>query len=46
MPVRPYDQKQQFLLPPSLDEWLRGDHPARVFSEIIDQLPRCPSGWF
>ena len=38
MPVRPYDQKQQFLLPPSVDEWLRGNHPARVFSEIIDKL--------
>ncbi len=38
MPVRPYDQDQQFLLPPSLNEWLRKDHPARVFSEIVDQL--------
>lgn len=38
MPVRPYDQNQQFLLPPSLNEWVRRDHPARVFSEIIDQL--------
>jgi len=38
MPVRPYDQNQQFLLPPSLNEWIRGDHPARVFSDIIEQL--------
>lgn len=38
MPVRPYDQNQQFLLPPSLNEWIRRDHPARVFSDIIDRL--------
>lgn len=38
MPVRPYDQNQHFLLPPSLNEWIRGDHPARVFSDIVDRL--------
>jgi transposase len=38
MPIRPYNQDQVFLLPPSLDEWVRADHPARVFSEIIDRL--------
>jgi len=38
MPVRPYDQNQQFLLPPSLNEWLRKDHPARVFSDIVDHI--------
>jgi len=38
MPLRPYDQDQMFLLPPSLNEWVKGDHPARVFSEIIDRL--------
>jgi transposase len=38
MPLRPYDQDQMFLLPPSLNEWIRQDHPARVFSEIIDKL--------
>ena len=38
MPVRPYDQNKQFLLPPALNEWLRKDHPARVFSDIIDRL--------
>jgi transposase len=27
-----------FLLPPSLNEWVREDHPSRVFSEIIDKL--------
>lgn len=38
MPVRPYDQNQQFLLPHSLNEWLRKDHPARIFSDIINRL--------
>lgn len=38
MPLRPYEQDQMFLLPPSLNEWVRQDNPARVFSEIIDKL--------
>jgi len=38
MPLRPYEQDQMFLLPPSLNEWVRDDNPARVFSEIIDGL--------
>ncbi len=38
MPLRPYDQEQVFLLPPSLNEWVRRDHPARVFSEIIERI--------
>ena len=38
MPLRRYDQDQMFLLPPSLNEWVREDHPSRVFSEIIDKL--------
>jgi transposase len=38
MPLRPYEQDQMFLLPPSLNEWVRDDNPARVFSEIIDRL--------
>jgi transposase len=38
MPLRPYDQDQLFLLPPSLNEWVREDHPARIFSEIIDRM--------
>jgi transposase len=38
MPLRPYDQYQMFLLPPSLNEWVRKDHPVRVFSEIIDRI--------
>jgi transposase len=38
MPLRPYDQEQTFLLPPSLNEWVRRDHPARIFSELIDRI--------
>jgi len=38
MPVRLYDQNQQFLLPPNLNEWLRKDHPARVFSDIVEHI--------
>lgn len=42
MPLRPYNQEQIFLLPPSLNEWVREDHPARVFSEIIDRMDTRP----
>ena len=35
---RPYEQDQMFLLPPSLNEWVREDHPSRVFSEIIEKF--------
>lgn len=38
MPVRPYDQNQQFLLPPRLDEWIDKGNPARIFSDVVDQL--------
>jgi transposase len=42
MPLRPYAQAQVFLLPPDLDEWVRRDHPARIFSEIIDKIDTTP----
>jgi transposase len=39
MPIRPYDDKNQlFLLPRSVNEWVRADHPARVLSDIVDHL--------
>jgi hypothetical protein len=39
MPVRPYNNKSQFfLLPPSVNEWVRSDHPAWVLSDIVDHL--------
>jgi len=31
-----FDPDQQFLLPPSLDEWLPGDHLARFVAELVD----------
>lgn len=44
MPLRPYEQDQIFLLPPSLNEWVRADHPVRVFSEIIDRVDTTTFG--
>ena len=35
---REYDQDQQFLLPPSLDEWLPADDEARFISETVDTV--------
>jgi len=34
----PYDPKQSLLFPPSLDDWLPGEHQARFISEAVDQL--------
>lgn len=33
-----YDRHQQYLLPPSVDEWLPEAHLARYLVEVIDQL--------
>jgi transposase len=39
MPIRLRNSKDQlFLLPPSVNEWVRSDHPARVLSDIVDRL--------
>jgi transposase len=35
---REYAPKQNMLLPPSLDEWLSEDHPARYVSEVVEEL--------
>lgn len=35
---RPYLPDQDFLLPPSLNEWLPEDHLAYFVSDVIDQL--------
>jgi transposase len=32
------DRKTDYLLPPSLDDWLKEDHLARFVVEVIDQL--------
>ena len=34
----PYEPKQDFLLPPSLAEWLPENHLVYFVSEIIDRL--------
>jgi len=33
-----FDRNQQYLLPPSVDEWLPEGHLARFVVEVIDQL--------
>jgi transposase len=35
---RPYFPEQDFLLPPSLREWLAEDHLAYFVSDLIDEL--------
>lgn len=32
------DRDEQFLMPPSLDEWLPDDHPARFVVEMVEVL--------
>ena len=35
---RSYDPNQQFLLPPSINDWLPESHEARFISEAVDEL--------
>ena len=35
---RHYDQSQQFLIPPSLDEWLPEKHLARFISDLVEDV--------
>jgi transposase len=32
------NRSQQFLLPPSIDEWLPASHPARFVADLVEQL--------
>jgi transposase len=36
------DRDQQFLMPPSINEWLPKDHLARFVVEIVDMLDLSP----
>jgi transposase len=38
MPFRPYSPDQDFLLPPSLRDWLPEGHLAYFVSDVVDQL--------
>ena len=38
MPQRPFSRAQVFLIPPSLDDWLPLDHPARFVAVLLDEL--------
>ena len=33
-----YDQNQRFLLPPSLKEFVRAEHPARIINDVVDSI--------
>jgi transposase len=39
------DRSQVFLLPPSLDDWIGPDHPARFIDAFVDSLDLAGSGF-
>ncbi len=41
MPWRPITRDQGWLLPPTLDELLLDDHPARFVATFVDNLDQC-----
>ncbi|MDQ3656800.1 MAG: transposase [Chloroflexota bacterium] len=38
MPQRPFSRDPVFLIPPSLDDWLPAEHPARFVAVWLDEL--------
>ena len=38
MPLRAFNREQAFLLPPTLDELIADDHPARFVAAFVDGL--------
>jgi transposase len=44
---RPYNPNQQFLMPPSMRDWLREDHLAYFVSDTVDQMDLSGiDGWY
>ncbi len=41
MPLRPLNRHETWLLPPTLDELIPQDHPARVVAAFVDGLDRA-----
>lgn len=38
MPLRPFSRDQSWLLPPSVEDWLPVDHPARFIAALVEAL--------